>query len=104
MALKSRPTSVDVSGLNGLSRRSACSCLAEFFREEFLKHHRCLEQQREYFSDTAITQVEDAISRVMANLDSLCQRDDACQKIGELLRQIDTVTKLSAWTDPHTLH
>jgi len=40
----------------------------------------------------------------MANLDTLCQRDDAGQKIGELLRQIDAVTKLSAWTDPHTLH
>jgi hypothetical protein len=104
MALKSRLMSVDGSGLDGPFQGPACTCLSEFFREEFLKHHRCLEQQREYFSDTAIAQVEEAIGRVMANLDTLCQRDDACQKIGELLRQIDAVTKLSAWTDPHTLH
>lgn len=104
MAAKSRSTAFGVSALQGPFRGSACSCLSEFFREEFLKHHRCLERQREYFSDAAITQVEDAIRRVMANLDTLCQRDDACQTIGELLRRIDTVTKLSAWTDPDTLH
>ena len=104
MASKSRLTAFDVSGRDGSPQGPACTCLAEFFREEFLKHHRCLERQREYFSDTAITQVEDAIRRVMASLDALCQRDDACQKIGELLRQIDMVTKLSAWTDPQNLH
>jgi len=104
MASKSRLTAIDVAGLDRPLLGPSCTCLSQFFREEFLKHHRCLEQQREYFSDTAITQVEDAIRRVMANLDTLCQRDDAGQKIGELLRQIDAVTKLSAWTDPHTLH
>jgi hypothetical protein len=81
-----------------------CQCLAEFFREEFLKHHKCLEQQREYFSDTAIAEAESALSRAMAQIDGLCQRDDACEVISRLLRQIDAVTKLSAWTEPETLH
>jgi hypothetical protein len=83
---------------------SACSCLADFFRQEFLKHHECLERQREYYSDDAIRQAEDALLRVMAQVEQLCQRDDACELIGQLLRQLDVVTKLSAWTDPETLH
>ena len=81
-----------------------CSCLADFFREELLKHHRCLEQQREYYSDIAIAQAEEALSRIMGQLDQLCQRDDACEFMNRLLRQFDAVTKLSAWTEPHHLH
>ena|SRR5262245_60094870 len=104
MALKSRLTGVDVPGQTGPFCGPSCECLADFFREEFLKHHRCLERQREYYSDGAISQAEDAIQRIMANLDSLCRRDDACQMMGELLRKFDLVTKLSAWTDPQNLH
>jgi hypothetical protein len=104
MASNFRLTSVGVSGLNGHISSSTCHCLAEFFREEFRKHHRCLERQREYYSDVAIAQAEDALERIVANLDSLCQRDDACQMIGELLRKFDLVTKLSAWTEPSRLH
>lgn len=104
MASKSRLTSVEAV----LSTRPlcgpVCQCLTQFFREEFLKHHQCLEQQREYFSDVAIAQVEDALSRAMAQIEGLCQREDACEVIGRLLRQIDAVTKLSAWTEPETLH
>jgi hypothetical protein len=104
MASKSRLKSVDVPGLPGPLCGPACQCLADFFREEFLKHHRCLERQREYYSDVAITQAEDAIQRIMANLDALCRRDDACQMMGELLRKFDLVTKLSAWTEPQNVH
>jgi len=104
MALKGRLKSVDAPGLSAPFCGPACTCLAEFFREEFLKHHRCLERQREYYSDTAITQAEDALQRIMANLDALCQRDDACQMMGELLRKFDLVTNLSAWTDPDHVH
>jgi len=82
----------------------ACHCLAEFFREEFLKHHQCLEDQREYFSDVAIAQAEDALTRIMGQIDQLCQRDDACSVMEQLLRQLDVVTKLSAWTSPEHLH
>jgi len=81
-----------------------CSCLADFFRDELLKHHRCLEQQREYYSDIAIAQAEEALSRILGQLDQLCQRDDACEFMNRLLRQFDAVTKLSAWTEPKHLH
>lgn len=82
----------------------SCQCLADFFREEFLKHHRCLERQREYYSEVAIAQAEDALTRVMGQLEQLCQREDACAMMGELLRKFDLVTGLSAWTEPEKLH
>ena len=104
MASKNRLTSVEASYGPRPLFGPGCKCLAEFFREEFLKHHHCLEQQREYFSDVAIRQAEDALFRAMAQIEGLCQRDDACEVIGRLLRQIDAVTKLSAWTEPQTLH
>ena len=83
---------------------NSCQCLAEFYRQEFLKHHACLERQREYYSDVAISQAEEALTRILSQLEQLCQRDDACQMVGELLRKFDLVTKLSMWTDTGQLH
>jgi hypothetical protein len=104
MAAKLRLTRVDVPGHPSTLFGSPCQCLADFFREEFLKHHACLERQREYYSDVAITQAEAALARIMEQLEQLCQRDDACQMVGQLLKKFDLVTKLSAWTDPEHLH
>jgi hypothetical protein len=104
MALKSRQTFVD----NPLQQRplfgASCQCLAEFYREEFRKHHQCLERQREYYSEMAIAQAEEALTRILEQLEQLCQRDDACEVVGQLLRQFDLVTKLSVWTEPDKLH
>ncbi len=83
---------------------SPCECLADFFRKEILKHHHCLEQQREYFSDVAINQAEQALMRILEQVECLCQREDAAQVIGELLKKFDTVTRLSAWTEPQQLN
>ena len=73
--------------------------LTTFYREEFVKCQRCLEQQREYYSETTINDVERALTRVMAQLDSLCTKADADKVVSKLLRQFD-VTGLTAWTDP----
>ena len=81
-----------------------CGCLADYFRQEILKHHQCLQRQREYYSEVAITQAEQALMRILEQVEGLCQREDACQVISELLRKFDAVTKLSAWTDPQHLH
>jgi len=74
--------------------------LTNFYREEFVKCQRCLEQQREFYSERAISDVERALTRVMSELDRLCTKDDADKVVSNLLRQFDTVTGLSAWTDP----
>ena len=83
---------------------SAQHTIAEFYREEFLKHHRCLQQQRPYYSESAITDVEAALSRVMSQLEQLSTKDNAPQLVSSLLKKFDVVTGLSAWSDPTQTH
>jgi hypothetical protein len=83
---------------------SPSSPLIEFYKEEFLKHHRCLQQHKEFFSAQAIKNVEAALLRIISQVDKLSTKEDANQVVAELLREIDVVTKLSAWSDPHKVH
>ena len=82
----------------------ASAGLTDFYREEFLKHRLCLEQQRDCFSEVAVEEVDAALARVMGRLDTLCRRHDCNQVVSELLKQFDVLTGLSAWSDPKTLH
>jgi hypothetical protein len=82
-----------------------CSTPAiEFYREEFLKHQRCLERQREYYSERAISRAEEALTRILGQLEELCEKQGADELVSRLLRQFDTVTGLSAWSDPKKVH
>jgi hypothetical protein len=72
----------------------------EFYREELIKHKRCLEIQREYFSDRAVDSAEDALNRLLGKLDRLCRQKDADLVMGRVLRQFDSVTGLSGWSEP----
>lgn len=83
---------------------SAQHPVTEFYRQEFIKHHRCLQQQRPYYTEDAITDVEAALSRTMNQLESLCSKDDANQVVSSLLKKFDVVTGLSAWSDPKHTH
>ena len=83
---------------------SAQHLLTEFYREEFLKHHRCLQQQRAYYSESAITDVEAALTRIMGQLETLCTQDNADEVVSTLLKKFDVVTGLSAWSDPKHSH
>jgi hypothetical protein len=80
------------------------SDLTDFYREEFLKHWRCLEQQREYYSDSAITSVEAALTRIISQLEHLTTKEDADEVVSRLLRKFNVVTGLSRWTDPKNVH
>jgi hypothetical protein len=77
---------------------------ADFYREEFIRHRQCLAQQREYFSERAISDADDALARVLGQLEQLCAKDDADQVIGRLLRTFNAVTGLSGWSDPKKLN
>ena len=57
------------------------SILTDFYREEFLKHRRCLEKQREYYSDSAIESVEEALTRIISQLEHLSTKEDADQVV-----------------------
>jgi hypothetical protein len=83
---------------------SAQHPIIEFYREEFVKHHRCLQQQRPYYSESAITDVEAALARILAELEQLSTKADAPQLVSLLLKKFDVVTGLSAWSDPKHTH
>ena len=104
MALKSRQTAVDIPDHQRPLLGASYQCLTEFYREEFRRHHQCLERQREDYSEIAIAQAEEALTRILERLEQLCQREDACEVVGQLLRQFDLVTKLSLLTEPEKLH
>lgn len=87
-----------------ISASASHTSLIEFYREEFLKHHRCLQEQREYFSEQAICGVERALQRVIADLENLSGKADAGEVMARLLREFDVVTGLSAWSDPLKVH
>jgi hypothetical protein len=80
------------------------SPITEFYREEFVKHHRCLQEQREYYSAQTIDNVETALLRIISQVDTLSTKADADQVVAKLLREFDVVTGLSAWSDPHKAH
>ena len=78
--------------------------VSNFYREEFVKRQQCLEAQREFYSERAINDVEQALVKVIAQLDRLCTKENADEVVGNLLRQFDVVTGLSAWTDPRQVN
>ena len=86
------------------SRPTAQHPLTEFYREEFVKHHRCLQRQRPYYSESAITDVEAALTRIMGQLEQLCCEDNANEVVSSLLKKFDVVTGLSSWSDPKQTH
>ena len=83
---------------------SAQHPITEFYREEFLKHRRCLEQQRSYYSESAITDVETALAKIIGQLEQLSMQANAPQVVSSLLKKFDVVTGLSAWSDPKQTH
>lgn len=82
----------------------AIHSLSNFYREEFIKCQRCLDAQREFYSERTISEVEKALTKVMAQLDRLCATADADKVVSRLLQQFDTVARLSAWSDPRQIH
>lgn len=78
--------------------------IADFYREEFLKHRQCLRAQRDCFSEPALASCDEALTRVMNRLDVLCRQQNCQDVIAELLKKFDLLTGLSGWSDPKTFH
>lgn len=78
--------------------------VTDFYRQEFIKHRECLAAQREYFSEQAITNADQALAHVLNQLETLCARDNADAVIAGLLRKFNAVTGLSTWSDPAQRH
>jgi hypothetical protein len=73
-------------------------------REELIKHRQCLHAMREHFSPRAVAQVDQAITHTLEHLGELCGHCDCDRIVSCVLRQLDQVTNLSAWSDPKTHH
>ena len=86
------------------STPASVSALTEFYREEFLKHHQCLQAQREYFSAQAIENAENALLNIIADLDRLSEDANAEHLVAKLLKEFDVVTGLSGWSEPNKVH
>jgi hypothetical protein len=80
------------------------SARIDFYREEFIKHHQCLQAHREYYSPQAINGVECALRRIIAEIEALSEQANAPQILARLLREFDAVTGLSAWSDSRQVH
>jgi len=83
---------------------ASVSALTEFYREEFLKHQKCLQAQREYFSAQAIENAENALLKIIADLDRLTEDANAQDLVAKLLKEFDVVTGLSGWSEPNKVH
>jgi hypothetical protein len=80
------------------------SSFTEFYREEFLKHHKCLQAQREYYSAQAIENAENALLKIIADLDRLSEQTNAEVIVARLLKEFDVVTNLSGWSEITKIH
>ena len=78
--------------------------LSNFYREEFIRCQRCLDAQREYYSERTISDVERALTQVMSQLDQLCEQNKANQVVSHVLQQFDLVAGRSAWADPRQVN
>jgi hypothetical protein len=82
----------------------SASALSAFYREEFVKHHQCLQAQREYYSAQAINSAETALLKIISEMDRLSEAANAEQVVAQLLREFDVVTGLSGWSEPNRVH
>jgi hypothetical protein len=71
-------------------------CISEFYREEFLRHKSRLECQRTFFNEGTYEEIEGVLSRIIDEMDRICEVDNFEELASHLLQRIDIVTNLSS--------
>ena len=84
--------------------RSARSTLSQSSTGKNLSNTTAVYSSSAYYSESAITDVEAALTKILAQLEQLSTQDNAPQVVSSLLRKFDVVTGLSAWSDPKQSH
>ncbi len=69
--------------------------IAEFYKEEFLRHRCRLEVQRPFFAEKTYEEIEGVLNRIIEEMDRICEVDNFEQVASHLLHRIDVVTNLS---------
>lgn len=70
--------------------------IAEFYKEEFLRHKSRLEFQRPFFAEKTYEEIEAVLNRIIEEMDRLCEVENFEQVASHLLHRIDVVTNLSS--------
>lgn len=69
--------------------------IANFYREEFLKHKVRLECQRDFYSEKMFAELETALTKIITEIDNISKVDHFEELAGNLLAKIDFITHLS---------
>ena len=75
-----------------------------FYRQELYRHWRCVDQQREQYSDKVVADITRALGNLMLRVDSLCDDERGHKVVAQLLSKIDGVTVLSSSSKPPQVH
>ena len=78
--------------------------VSNFYREEFLKHLELLRLQHGCFSEGALSSAEEALDRILTQLDALSTRQNANEVFSRLLASFDCVTGASWQYDRKNTH
>jgi hypothetical protein len=70
--------------------------IADFYKEEFLRHKCRLECQRPFFQEKTYEEIESVLNRIIDEMDKICEVENFEELASHLLHRIDIVTNLSA--------
>lgn len=70
--------------------------IANFYREEFLKHKVRLESQKDFYSEKVFQELETALNKIITEIDNMSKMDHFSELASHLLSKIDYITHLSA--------
>ena len=70
--------------------------IADFYKEEFLRHKCRLEVQRPFFQEKTYEEIESVLNRIIDEMDKICEVENFEELASNLLQRIDVVTNLSS--------
>jgi hypothetical protein len=70
--------------------------IADFYKEEFLRHKCRLEVQRPFFVEKTYDEIESVLNKIIDEMDKICEVDNFEELASHLLHRIDVVTNLSS--------
>jgi hypothetical protein len=69
--------------------------IADFYKEEFMRHKCRLECQRPFFQEKTYEEIESVLNRIIDEMEKICQVENFEELASHLLHRIDVVTNLS---------
>src|ERR1700741_3451056 len=70
--------------------------IADFYKEEFLRHKGRLEWQRPFFQEKTYEEIESVLNRIIDEMDKICEVENFEELASHLIQRIAVFTTLSA--------